>query len=285
MPGSRSSRSRRRRRSRPRSPLARATASSAFVCQSCATAFPRWEGRCRTCGAWNSLVETVVAGAVRAARARAGRGASPITVAPPSRSGRSAPTSPAGSRVGIAEVDRVLGGGLVSGELVLLGGEPGIGKSTLVLQLPRASPSAGGDGRDRPLRHRRRIGRAAPAARGRVSASTAGASRNDWRDRRHGRRVDRRGRAAHRPALLVVDFDPDRRRRGARRPARFGRAGTRGRRPSRPLRARSRTSRSCWSATSRRTARSPARARSSISSTRSSCSRATGTARCGSCER
>jgi len=106
---------------------------SRFVCQSCGDAFLKWEGQCRSCGTWNSLVETLVREPARSTRAAA-RAAT--------TGGGSAPTPLAGVteavlprlRVGIGELDRVLGGGLVPGSLVLVGGEPGIGKSTLLLQ-------------------------------------------------------------------------------------------------------------------------------------------------------
>jgi DNA repair protein RadA/Sms len=127
--------------------VARATASSAYVCQSCGTAFPRWEGRCRTCGAWNSLVETVVASPGARSRATRSRAVA-IPIAAESIAALGAGPVPR-QRVGIAEVDRVLGGGLVPGELVLLGGEPGVGKSTLVLQLAASVALAdGADTRD-----------------------------------------------------------------------------------------------------------------------------------------
>ena len=114
--------------------MARATASSAFVCQSCATAFPRWEGRCRACGAWNSLVETVLSSP--GGRTRAKRSAvAAIPVGSALRLADLGSDLPPRQAIGIDEVDRVLGGGLVGGEVVLLGGEPGIGKSTLVLQV------------------------------------------------------------------------------------------------------------------------------------------------------
>ena len=105
-----------------------------YVCQSCAESFLRWEGQCRACSAWNSLVETQVRSEPRLTRARgtaagSGLGSGMATrladVGEPER-----PRLP----VGIGELDRVLGGGLVPGSLVLLGGEPGIGKSTLLLQ-------------------------------------------------------------------------------------------------------------------------------------------------------
>src|SRR5262252_10892860 len=105
-------------------------ARTVFVCQECGAQSPKWLGRCADCGAWNSLVEE--------------RTPEPsATVAH-----RYAATAPAGARLyadieveqsarlstGIGEFDRVLGGGVVPGSLVLLGGEPGIGKSTLLLQ-------------------------------------------------------------------------------------------------------------------------------------------------------
>ena len=109
-----------------------ARAGSRYVCQTCGDAFLRWEGQCRTCSAWNSLVETVVRLPSRTERAVAARSVRSAAVP--------VPLAAVGSleaerlAVGIAELDRVLGGGLVPGSLVLLGGEPGVGKSTLLLQ-------------------------------------------------------------------------------------------------------------------------------------------------------
>ena len=121
---------------------------SRYICQSCGAAHIRWEGQCRTCGAWNTLVETVVREADTKRRA--------VAAGPGGRAG--APQSLSGLRevepvriaTGIGEVDRVLGGGLVPGSAVLVGGEPGIGKSTLLLQAAAgltAGPS-GGAGRN-----------------------------------------------------------------------------------------------------------------------------------------
>ena len=105
---------------------------SRFVCQSCGASFVRWEGQCRDCESWNSLVETVVRESGRSARMvdrrpLAGE-AVPIGLA------HIADVDLPRMSLGIVELDRVLGGGLVPGSLVLLGGEPGIGKSTLLLQ-------------------------------------------------------------------------------------------------------------------------------------------------------
>jgi DNA repair protein RadA/Sms len=104
-----------------------------FVCQSCGESFLRWEGQCRACSAWNSLVETQVRAEARPSRLVVRQG--PETAA--ARSTRLVDVGePERPRIaaGIGELDRVLGGGLVSGSVVLLGGEPGIGKSTLLLQ-------------------------------------------------------------------------------------------------------------------------------------------------------
>ena len=103
-----------------------------FVCQSCGAQAPKWMGRCVDCGAWNSLVEERVATEPAAASTNryAGLGAA-------STATRYADVATADAKrlsTGIGEFDRVLGGGIVPGSLVLLGGEPGIGKSTLLLQ-------------------------------------------------------------------------------------------------------------------------------------------------------
>src|SRR3954453_6992106 len=100
--------------------------STIHVCTACGQTEARWHGQCPGCGAWNTLVE-------EAARAPA-RGGGPATRGPAGRPQRLRDvTTPAVARLetGIREFDRVLGGGLVPGSLVLLGGSPGIGKSTL----------------------------------------------------------------------------------------------------------------------------------------------------------
>ena len=108
-----------------------AKATSRYVCQRCGEVFLRWEGQCRACGDWNSLVETVVrAKSVSTAdgRSRATAGADPVALRDIGEA--SIPRLP----TSIGELDRVLGGGIVPGSLILVGGEPGIGKSTLLLQ-------------------------------------------------------------------------------------------------------------------------------------------------------
>jgi DNA repair protein RadA/Sms len=119
-------------------------AQTRYVCASCGEAFLRWEGQCRACGGWNTLVETIVRDEPRGTRST-GRA---VAVGP----GATAPTSLAAIAdadlprlgLGIGELDRVLGGGLVPGSLVLLGGEPGIGKSTLLLQAAAGLTRAAG---------------------------------------------------------------------------------------------------------------------------------------------
>jgi DNA repair protein RadA/Sms len=99
-----------------------------FVCQKCGASSAKWLGRCAACGEWASLVEETVrsASSGRAARAPAATAAVPLSAVPSGVAGRKS--------TGIGELDRVLGGGLVDGSLVLVGGDPGIGKSTLLLQ-------------------------------------------------------------------------------------------------------------------------------------------------------
>ena len=103
---------------------------SRFVCGTCGESFLRWEGQCRACGGWNTLVETVVRETSR------GRGPVPVGpgIAEPISLVDIGATDAPRSPTGIGELDRVLGGGIVPGSLILLGGEPGIGKSTLLLQ-------------------------------------------------------------------------------------------------------------------------------------------------------
>ena len=104
--------------------------SSFFACQSCGSQSQKWLGRCPDCGEWNSFVEEHVGAGrstARRRRRRLGGGGRGCTTT-------STPSCPSGMTTGISEFDRVLGGGIVPGSLVLLGGEPGIGKSTLLLQ-------------------------------------------------------------------------------------------------------------------------------------------------------
>jgi DNA repair protein RadA/Sms len=120
--------------------LARAT--STYVCQSCGAQSRQFFGRCSGCGSWNSLVEQVAAAADT--RRRRPVAAAAELASSPAQPRRSEPMAAVGDRPlqrlgsGYGELDRVLGGGLVPGSLVLLGGDPGIGKSTLLLQSAQA---------------------------------------------------------------------------------------------------------------------------------------------------
>lgn len=112
---------------------------SHFECQQCGYQTPRWMGRCPDCGAWGSLTEAVQAptGSPAGVRAAALPSAPPVPLADvPGIAHRRAPT-------GIGELDRVLGGGLVPGGVILVGGDPGIGKSTLLLQAAGALAGRG----------------------------------------------------------------------------------------------------------------------------------------------
>jgi DNA repair protein RadA/Sms len=114
--------------------MARTTARTVFVCTSCGVSEGKWFGRCPQCGAWNTAAEEV-----RAPRAAPARGAGGGPAAQRTSMPRSLGDSPSGSptvrlSTGFGELDRVLGGGLVPGAVVLVGGDPGIGKSTLLLQ-------------------------------------------------------------------------------------------------------------------------------------------------------
>jgi DNA repair protein RadA/Sms len=100
--------------------------STRFVCQHCGYTTNKWLGRCSECGEWNSLVEEAV---------REGKPAGAVSSVDKPRSIRDVEVDHAPRMAtGIGELDRVLGGGIVAGSLVLLGGDPGIGKSTLLLQ-------------------------------------------------------------------------------------------------------------------------------------------------------
>ena len=128
-----------------------AKAKTVWYCTSCGNEFPQFLGRCPACGEWNTMKEMEV----QPSAAKRGRGSS--TSARAARASRAAGAATEDPRkplklkeidyrkedrisLGMPEVDRLLGGGIVPGSLVLIGGEPGIGKSTLSLQIPLANP-------------------------------------------------------------------------------------------------------------------------------------------------
>ena len=109
------------------------------VCQACGATAPKWQGRCDACGEWNTLVEEAAPparGPGPAAKAGGGRRVEFVAL-----EGRAAP--PPRIPTGLAELDRVLGGGLVPASAVLVGGDPGIGKSTILLQAAARISAAG----------------------------------------------------------------------------------------------------------------------------------------------
>ena len=115
-----------------------ARAQARFVCQRCGAAHPKWTGRCEDCGAWNSLIEEQPRERVpRGLDRQDGRTLDFVGLTGPS-------LLPPRRQTSIAELDRVCGGGFVAGSAILVGGDPGIGKSTLLLQAAAAIASAGG---------------------------------------------------------------------------------------------------------------------------------------------
>jgi DNA repair protein RadA/Sms len=100
-----------------------------YMCNECGAEFPRWSGRCSACNSWNTLVEMKVGKSSKSTSHMAGHNSKP-TVLNQLQSGNEIRFSS-----GIKEMNRVLGGGIVPGEMILIGGEPGIGKSTLLLQV------------------------------------------------------------------------------------------------------------------------------------------------------
>ena len=106
-------------------------AKTVFYCTECGNETAKWAGRCQNCGAWNTITEQVVPKSAPAGKSRPSgmvrAKAHPVTELEISEELRFA--------TGMGELDRVLGGGAVKGSLVLVGGAPGIGKSTLMLQI------------------------------------------------------------------------------------------------------------------------------------------------------
>lgn len=102
-----------------------------FVCSKCDAQYPKWQGRCTECGSWGTISEEVDT------KLRSKNNINKLALSEKKLVSLSQVSSSAQNRLtlGLSEIDKVLGGGLVSGSLVLLGGQPGIGKSTLVLQI------------------------------------------------------------------------------------------------------------------------------------------------------
>lgn len=103
-----------------------------FICQSCGATFPKWQGKCSDCGEWNSLVEEVLPN--KSVNKKTSANYAGVFDAKIQKLSEVKIIEETINPTGISEFDRVLGGGLVLGSVVLIGGEPGIGKSTLLLQ-------------------------------------------------------------------------------------------------------------------------------------------------------
>src|ERR1044071_1259494 len=174
---------------------------SRFGCQACGAEFLKWEGHCRSCAEWNTLVETVTTARARSG-ARASGGRTLVGVMAPVL--LSAPSEGPSERLrtSLGELDRVLGGGVVPGSLLLIGGEPGVGKSTLLLQV--AGGVAGADagvlyatGEESAAQVRLRAGRLG------LTSGVAGDAISVLETSEVGAIVG--AAAASRPALVVVD--------------------------------------------------------------------------------
>lgn len=107
---------------------------SVFICQKCGARHPKWAGRCNECGEWNSLVEEVVDDA-KTAIAKSRQTATPLTPEKLHYDGGKANLGERRFDSGVKEINDVLGGGFLTGGVVLLAGQPGIGKSTLLMQV------------------------------------------------------------------------------------------------------------------------------------------------------
>src|SRR5215469_7118641 len=116
-----------------------ARSQTSFVCQSCGAAAAKWSGKCEACGSWNTIVEEKAFAPSGSAARKPTRGR-PVAL----ENLKTSEEPPARRVTGIAEFDRVCGGGLVPGSALLVGGDPGVGKSTLVLQALAAHAKTGG---------------------------------------------------------------------------------------------------------------------------------------------
>src|SRR6187431_2888512 len=112
---------------------------ASFICQNCGAVYGRWQGKCDACGEWNTIAEENAAGARPQMPGRAPRKGRVFALEALAGATHDAPRLPSG----LSELDRVTGGGFVRGSVLLLGGDPGIGKSTLLVQAAAALAGAG----------------------------------------------------------------------------------------------------------------------------------------------
>ena len=170
-------------------------AQPSYCCQACGHVEAKWLGRCPACQEWNSLVEEIE----RAAPPRpSATGVADGARADLDRRGRASTSAGRAVTRGIGELDRVLGGGLVAGCMVLLGGDPGVGKSTLLIQ---ALAGLAGEGTVLYATGEESVAQTAMRAR-RVGAAAASRSRSSPRPTS---RRSSRTRAQVAPAILAVD--------------------------------------------------------------------------------
>lgn len=114
---------------------------SAWFCSSCGNESAKWLGRCPACGEWNTMIEEPKAPSGKSVSGGRSRSLLKISEARPTPINQIDITQESRISIGNGEIERILGGGLVRGSMVLIGGEPGIGKSTLSLQIPIQCPS------------------------------------------------------------------------------------------------------------------------------------------------
>jgi DNA repair protein RadA/Sms len=114
-----------------------------FICQNCGAAYGRWQGKCDACGDWNTIAEEGAALARPAMPGRPPRKGHKFALEPLAGDGADKKSEAPRLACGIKEFDRVTGGGFVRGSVLLLGGDPGIGKSTLLLEVAAALARAG----------------------------------------------------------------------------------------------------------------------------------------------
>ncbi len=240
-----------------------AKATTTFVCQSCGASYGRWQGKCESCGAWNTIAEeslgaTGVGGAPVKGGAKGGkpRGRA-FVLAGLDGANDDAPRT----ETQVGELDRVFGGGLVKGSVILIGGDPGIGKSTLLIQASARLARMGH--RVVYISGEEAVGQVRLRAE-RLSL-TACAGRARRRDQCRGHRRHAVGGAASSPG--GDRFDPDHVDRHGRERPRHCQPGPVRRTDPDPLRQEVAVPPSSSSATSPRTARSPDRASSSTWST------------------
>lgn len=119
--------------------MAKGKQKTTFFCKECGFEFPKWLGQCPGCKEWDSFVEEPVV------KTAAGRSVTVTEHREPSKLSEIVTNDEVRTLTGIGELDRVLGGGIVTGSLVLVGGDPGIGKSTLLLQMCKQLAEAGKD--------------------------------------------------------------------------------------------------------------------------------------------